>query len=280
MRLENPPQPEQYDPQREQPLRELAILLGGVLALGIVAALALAALAGHVAPRLPFSIERDFAASRLTVDPRFAAQARDLQKIAERLANALGVPPEMTLTVHYSDEMTVNAYATLGGHIVVFRGLIAKVDSENALAAVLAHEIAHIYHRHPAAAAGRGVAIGLALSALSTAIGNSVAERIMGSTGVGVLLRYSREQETQADDDALKAVAAVYGHLGGAADLFETLRKAEPDAASRFEILRSHPLAERRIEHVRQFAASRGIAADGPRTPLSLPLPKPATDPG
>lgn len=279
MRFENTPQPEQYDPESQQPLRELGILLGGVLALGVLAALALALLAGFLAPRLPFAVERDFMASRITVDPRFETQSHELQRLADRLATALSLPPDMKLTVHYSDEMTVNAYATLGGHIVVFRGLIARIDSENALAAVLAHEIAHVRHRHPAAAAGRGIAIGLALSALSAAIGNSVAERIMGTTGLGVLLSYSREQETAADEDALQAVATVYGHLGGAADLFEALKDAHPNSDGGVEIFRSHPFSDRRIEHVRQFAESRGIPADGPRTALALPLPKPADQP-
>lgn len=279
MKLENPPQADQYDPEAEQPLRELAILLGGVLALGLVVAIALAFGAGLIAPRLPFSVERDFMASRMTSDLRFEAQSRELQRLADRLAAALALPPEMVLTVHYSDDMTVNAYATLGGHIVVYRGLIARVGSENALAAVLAHEIAHVRLRHPAGAAGRGVAIGLALSVLSSAIGNSVAERIMGATGMGVLLSYSREQETAADDDALRAVAKTYGHLGGAADLFETLKKAHPNAEGGLELLRSHPYSDRRIEHVREFAAHNGVPADGPLTRLDFSLPNPSQSP-
>jgi predicted Zn-dependent protease len=279
VKLENPPQADQYDPEAEQPLRELAILLGGVLALSLVAVLVLAYFAGMLAPRLPFSVERDFMAERMTADPRFTAQAAELQRLADRIGTALALPPEMKLTLHYSDDMTVNAYATLGGHVVVFRGLISRVDSENALAAVIAHEIAHVRHRHPATAAGRGIAIGLAISMLSSTVGNTVAQRVMGTTGMGVLLNYSREQETAADEDALRAVAAVYGHLGGAADLFETLKKAHPDSEGGLELFRSHPYSDRRIEHVREFAARHGIAADGARTPLMLPLPKPTDQP-
>lgn len=276
MKLENPPQADQYDPDAEQPLRELAILLGGVLALGLIVAISLAFFAGLIAPRLPFSVERDFMASRMPSDPRFTAQSRELQRLADRLAAALALPRGMVLAVHYSDDMTVNAYATLGGHIVVHRGLIARVNSENALAAVLAHEIAHVRLRHPAGAAGRGVAIGLALSVLSSAIGNSVAERIMGATGMGVLLSYSREQETAADEDALRAVAAVYGHLGGAADLFETLKKAYPNSEGGLELFRSHPYSDRRIDHVREFAARHGISAEGQLIPIAMELPQPS----
>lgn len=279
MKFENPRQPEPFDPQTEQPLREMAILLGGVIAISLIAVLTLAFVAGSLAPRLPFSVEHDFMAQHMQVDPRYAPQSARLQAMADRLGAALDLPPEIELTLHYSDDLTVNAYATLGGHITVFRGLITRVDSENALAAVVAHEIAHIRHRHPAAAAGRGVAVGLALSVLSASVGNSVAERVAGTTGMGVLLNYSREQESAADEDALRAVAKVYGHLGGAADLFEALKKSNPGTEGGFEIFRSHPLSERRIEHVRDFAARNGIPAEGPRTRLDFPLPNPSQAP-
>lgn len=279
MKLENPPQPEQYDPKAEQPVREMAILLGGVLVISLVAALVLAYFAGMLAPRLPFAVERDFMARHMPVDPRFAPQSAALQRLADRIGTALSLPPEMTLTLHYSDDKSVNALATLGGHITVFRGLVERVGSENALAAVIAHEIAHVRLRHPAAAAGRGIAIGLVISLFSSAVGNSVAERVMGATSMGVLMNYSREQETAADGDALRAVAAVYGHLGGAADLFEALKKANPNAEGGFEIFRSHPYSDRRIEHVREFAARYGIPVEGPLTPLALTLSVPANRP-
>ena len=86
----------------------------------------------------------------------------------------------------------------------------------------------------------------------------------MGTAGMGVLLNYSREQETAADEDALRAVAQVYGHLGGAADLFETLKQSHPGSEGGFEIFRSHPFSDRRIEHVREFATRNGIPVAGP----------------
>lgn len=276
MKLENPPQPEQYDPDAEQPFRELVILLLAVLAIALIATAGLAWLAGGLAPRLPFAVELNFMAEKMKVEPRFASESAKLQRLADRIGTAMALDPTMKLTLHFSDDLTVNAYATLGGHIVVHRGLIARVGSENALAAVLAHEIAHIRHRHPAAAAGRGVAIGLAISTLSLAVGSGVAERVAGATGVGVLLSYSREQETVADEDALRAVANLYGHLGGAAALFETLKKAYPGAEGGYEIFRTHPFSDRRIEHVREFAARNGVAEGGPLTPLDFPLPQPS----
>ena len=64
--------------------------------------------------------------------------------------------------MHYDASDTVNAFATLGGHVVIYRGLLEKLPNENVVAMVVAHEIAHIKHRDPVAALGRGVAITLA----------------------------------------------------------------------------------------------------------------------
>ncbi|MCE9640850.1 MAG: hypothetical protein K8S22_12010, partial [Betaproteobacteria bacterium] len=69
-----------------------------------------------LAPRLPFAVECDFMATRMTADPRFVVQEAGLQQLADRLGAALNLPADMKLTLHYSNNMTVNAYATLGGH--------------------------------------------------------------------------------------------------------------------------------------------------------------------
>jgi hypothetical protein len=274
VKLENPPQPEQYDPAAEQPVREMAILLGGVLVISLALALVLAYFAGMLAPRLPFAVERDFMATRMTADPRFVVQEAGLQQLADRLGAALNLPAEMKLTLHYSNDMTVNAYATLGGHIVVYRGLLSRVTSENALAAVLAHEIAHVRHRHPAAAAGRGIAIGLVITLLSSALGNSVAERIMGTAGMGVLLNYSREQETAADEDALRAVAQGLWAPGRRRRPVRDPEAIPSGIGGRLRDLPLPPLlrpahrARARIRCVRN-----GIPVAGPLTPLALSLP-------
>ena len=63
----------------------------------------------------------------------------------------------MKLRVHYVDTAVPNAFAALGGHIAVTRGLYESVQSENALALVLAHEIAHVRARDPIAGIGGGL---------------------------------------------------------------------------------------------------------------------------
>lgn len=67
---------------------------------------------------------------------------------------AQGLPASIKVTVHYIDEPVINAFATIGGHVFIYRGLIDAITSENGLSMVLAHEIAHINNRHPIAALG------------------------------------------------------------------------------------------------------------------------------
>jgi len=141
-----------------------------------------------------------------------------LKPLADRIAHAMDLPEEMKITVHYADVDEINAYATFGGHVVINRGLIDKLPNENALAMVMAHEIAHIKHRHPIRSLGRAAVVIIALMAVAGLQGNDVVGTIIGDTGALTLLSFSRGQESQADRSALEAVAGVYGHVAGALD--------------------------------------------------------------
>ena len=147
---ENPQIPEGINVSPTHPLKDFALLLGGVSALIVVAVLALSFAAGYLVRFVPFEQERALASS---IDANWLKQSHSaddkrreqyLQALGRQLAAAMDLPAEMQITVHYASDDTVNAMATLGGNIVVFQGLIDTVDSENALAMVLAHEIAHI----------------------------------------------------------------------------------------------------------------------------------------
>jgi predicted Zn-dependent protease len=170
--------------------------------------------------------------------------------------------------VHYADEPTVNAMATLGGNLVFYRGLLRKLESEDAVAMVLAHEIAHVRLRHPAAAMGRGVAVGLVVSAVSVGVGRSLGGDAVQRAAVLPLLKYSRDQERAADELALRALVKVYGHAGGAAEVFRVLADAVPGGEARMAILQTHPHGEERIARLQALARENGWPLDGPRMPL------------
>ncbi len=65
----------------------------------------------------------------------------------------------MAVTAHYVTDDTINAFATLGGHLMVYQGLMRRMPGENALANVIGHEIGHVKLRHPVSSMGRGLVI-------------------------------------------------------------------------------------------------------------------------
>ncbi len=276
MEYSNPKIPEGINSSQEHPLKEFSLLLFGIGLLVGILFIFLATAADYIAPHIPFSIEQQVANQYTQNRPEAAepsAEAKQinryLQQLANQLANIQVLPEEMPITVHYIEEDTVNAFATLGGHILIFRGLLDEISDENVLAMVMAHEIAHIKHRDPLRGAGRAIIFGLAISMVSMAIGNQVIDQFISGGGMLTALQYGREQESEADKMALNALHTRYGHIGGATELFEILDTQRNEKGFESpEFLSTHPESQHRIERIEQIAAAKGWAIEGPRTPL------------
>lgn len=275
MRLENRPPAEGINSSTENPLKELAWLLGGGVAIVVALAFAVSLAAQWIAPRVPYKYEARLAQAlpALATAPdteQGRAVQRELQVLADRLAKHMKLPDGMAVRVGYSDSKTVNAFATLGGQTVFFRGLLARIDNEDALAMVMAHEMAHLQHRHASAALGRGVALGVLLSVISSELGRSAASGVLSQAGLATTLSFTRDQEREADDVALAVVAREYGHLGGAMDLFQLMATlpGAGSAAPQIEFLRTHPLTRNRQLAIQEWARRHGVPLDGARRPL------------
>jgi Zn-dependent protease with chaperone function len=272
-RLENRLPPEDLLERDKHPLRELAWLLAASLAALAVLVLATGFVARWLAPKLPF--EHELALAERLFDEAGAAQRADaatrerhaaLQALAERVAGVMALPPGLRVVVTDEPSEQVNAYATVGGRIRVFHGLLRRLNSEEALAALLAHEIAHVKHRHVAAGLGHGLAVALLLSVVSPEGGAQAAQAVLGGAAQLALLGYSREAERQADADALAASLALYGHGGGLASLFAALPQADAPAGTAW--LRTHPDTAERLALLRAAAEAQGARLEGPATPL------------
>jgi predicted Zn-dependent protease len=276
VRLENRAPAEGINASHENPLKELTWLLAGSLGIIVLLVFAVSLAAQWIAPRVPYKYEAKLAATL----PSFATAPNnesgrqvqsELQSLADRLAARMDMPDGMIVRVGYRDDATVNAFATIGGQAVFFRGLLRKLDNENALAMVMAHELAHLKYRHASAALGRGVAVGVILSVVSAELGRNATAGVLSQAGMATLLSFNRDQERQADEAALRALHSEYGHVGGAIDLFDVLTRAngqrEPSAPV-VEFLRTHPLTANRIAAIKQWAAQNGAAVDGLRRPL------------
>jgi predicted Zn-dependent protease len=268
--LENRLPAEGISSSTEHPLREFAWLLGASLA-GLAALVVVVGwLASWLAPRVPFAAE--VALAERVVDPAaprgHADRTAALQAIADRVASRMDLPAGMTVVLAYEDSPVINAYATLGGRIRVYSGLLDQLQSEDELAALLAHEIAHVRHRHVAASLGRGLAVALVLGVVSADAGAAAAQSTLGQAASLAMLSYSREQEAQADADALRAVVALYGHAGGVTALFHRLRDAAGDGGPEWTVLRSHPLTDARLAAIEAETTRQAWPASGPLTAL------------
>lgn len=190
-------------------------------------------------------------------DPVLQAYVREL---ASELDDQLGSDRELELRVFVVQGDMVNAFATLGGYIFVFDGLIEAVEDENSLAMVLGHEIAHVHHRDPLLGTGRAMLIQLALSTFS---GNGLDPNTVNVGSDVVLNQYSREQELAADELALQLVQGRYAHVGGATRLFEIIRDDAEDLQFA-EFLSTHPATDARIERIEALTAENGWPVDEP----------------
>ncbi|WP_317930159.1 M48 family metallopeptidase [Halioxenophilus sp. WMMB6] len=255
MSYENPQIPEGINYSTEHPLKDFAWLLVTVLGATAVMVALLFVLAGYLVRFIPFSTEATLAqpfTSEFTQQAEPGPTQHYLQSLANQLAAAEQLPQGMTITVHYIDDDVVNAFAGLGGHIYLHRGLLAKLPHENALAMVIAHEIAHIKNRDPIVASGRMLTVVVALSCLVGLGDSDLAQGMVTQATSLTALAFSRHQEQRADDDAASALLSHYGHLSGASALFETLQQEAGLELPAF--FSSHPGTQQRLGHLAELA--------------------------
>lgn len=276
VKFENRLPAEGINSSQENPLKELAWLLAGSVLAVVILVLVVSLGAQWLAPRIPYRYEAKLAATL----PSFVSAPdnesgrgvqAELQALADRLSAHLGMPEGMVVKIGYRDQKTVNAFATIGGQAVFLRGLLAKIESEDALAMVMAHELAHLKYRHVSAALGRGVAVGVILSVVSAELGRSAVAGVLGQAGMATVLSFNRDQERAADEAALHALRDEFGHIGGAIDLFDLLlqsKERDESSVPAVEFLRTHPLTANRVAAIQRWAAENGVATDGPRRPL------------
>ena len=276
MEYSNPKLPEGINTTEEHPLKEFAVLSGGVLLCIVVVVMALGFSADLLARRIPFSYEQAMVSSYPGSVPESHPVDAVLQPLAGRIAEAMDLPDDMTITVHYQDSEIVNAAATFGGHIILYRGLVSRLPNENALAMVMAHEIAHIKHRHPIRSLGRVAMVSLSVMALVGIEGGDTASSVVNDAGGLTLLTFSRAQEQEADREALAAVNKLYGHTAGAMDLYEVL--LEPASESVGELpafMSTHPLTLDRIRELKAMQRDLGWSASGTTQLLPVGLNRP-----
>ncbi|MDQ7032628.1 MAG: M48 family metalloprotease [Desulfonauticus sp.] len=192
----------------------------------------------------------------LIQDPEIVSYVRN---IVQRLARTVPNYP-FKIEVDVVNNNSMNAFATLAGYMVVYSGMIVHVDSDSELAGVLAHELAHLTQRHVAKNIERSRLIGLGtmLTLLAGIFvgGNTQAGQalIVGSLAGGqtALLKYSRDDEREADQIGLNYLLKAGYNPWGMVLIFEKIRRQKwLSGASIPTYMSTHPGIEERINYLK-----------------------------
>lgn len=150
----------------------------------------------------------------------------------------------------------INAMAAPNGMIFISTGLFDLINDEDTLAAVMAHEISHVVHRHGIKSLAEGQSVNSTTSGgeVVAALDCSGASQLL-TAGFSVIVGdivatllekgYSREQEYEADKDAAELLAKAGYNPAALKRLFKLLQQAKKDSGGWFS---THPSPEDRIE--------------------------------
>ncbi|WP_324670688.1 M48 family metalloprotease [Hymenobacter sp. GOD-10R] len=151
------------------------------------------------------------------------------------------------------DDATQNAFATPGGHIYVFSGLIKYLDQEDQLAGVIGHEIAHADRRHSIKSLQKQYGVSFLLS---IALGKNPGQLAQIAAGLGQL-KFSRDYEREADSYSVAYLKATnYYSCDGTAGFFIKAEKAGQSNPPEF--LSTHPNPGSRIANIQAKAKQLG----------------------
>ncbi len=150
------------------------------------------------------------------------------------------------------DDKTLNAFAVPGGHLYVYTGLIKFLDTEDQLAGVMGHEIAHAALRHSTQQMTKLYGIDALLSIVTGKQDPGMVEQL----AIGLAsLKFSRSHEADADEQSVIYLCSSSLNAAGAAGFFE---KIKGKGGNPPEFLSTHPDPGNRIKDIKAKAQSLG----------------------
>ena len=206
-----------------------------------------------------YVIQNSFAPSNDTNNDYYYSVFQDyVQEIVDNLPGEI-LPDDYRIKIEVIDDYSINAFAAPGGRIILTKGLLDNIKSENGLMFVIGHEIGHLCRKDHIKEFARS----FAASIISTIHFN-------GNLDIVDLLLLiensdSRQAEIQADQWGLKTILAIYGHAGGATEFFGILKDNDIGTDAEYAMLSSHPATNDRVDAVEKIIKSNDI----PILPLS-----------
>lgn len=205
-----------------------------------------------------------------------AALQTYVSEVGQRLVAQIepGVPAldwEFTLL----DSEVINAFALPGGKVFITRGLASRFTNEAQLAGVLGHEIGHVTARHGNQRISKQIGFNVLIGAAAVGVGiadsdsdvrryGQYAVPALAIGGNVILLKYGRDEESQADLLGVRYMARAGYHPAGQREVMEILAAASGGGGGGRppEWLSTHPFPETRIERLNQIIAEQYPDAD------------------
>lgn len=218
---------------------------------------------------LPWTAERLVMVVPRSVDERIGEAAyqqlalalredRDRTRALQEFGDRLKLAPSYAPTYHVVLDDQVNAFALPGGHIVVFTGILDKMDSAEELAALLAHEATHVEERHSTRMIARSMAGYLFLSLLIGDV-NAVVAVVADNANALRNLDYGRGLESEADEVGQQRLWENGVDPQAMVKLLELLQREASDMPQKVAFLSSHPLTSERIAAAQAKAQELGV---------------------
>ncbi|MDI3527330.1 MAG: hypothetical protein PWR03_1513 [Tenuifilum sp.] len=189
---------------------------------------------------------------------QYADAYNHIERVMEAILNSNDIRYSKTFNwqvkiIHNDD--VINAFAAPGGYLYFYTGLIKFLDNEAQLAGVMAHEIAHADRRHSTQMLTKQYGFSILLSII---LGEnpSQLEQILSQLALGgTLLKYSRDNEYEADKFAITYLYDTDYHPYEMAKFFEKMMGSTHKIP---EFLSTHPSDENRIKNIEEVWKSMG----------------------
>jgi Zn-dependent protease with chaperone function len=216
---------------------------------------------------------------------------RYINVLGDSIAQLTARGGELDWKFYVVNSSEVNAFAVPGGYIYVNRGLIDRAKNLSELAGVLGHEIGHVVKRHSIKQMQQqqGAQVGVTLGCvLLNVCGTGIAQAGINVAGSAIFAKFSRDDETQADEVGIENVVRAGISPKGIPEMFQILldeRQSNPGAVELW--FGTHPTEEGRIADTQAIinkidpAILRSLTYDSPRfhdfkqRVQSLPAPPP-----
>ena len=200
------------------------------------------------------AFQQTLAKAKLSSD---AGASEMVTRVGSRIAAVTGHPEYKWEYRLIQDDKQANAFALPGGKVAVYTGILPITRDENGLAAVLGHEIGHVVARHGGERISQQMLVNVGLETTMAALsrGNpatvqAVASLLGAGATVGVLLPWSRAQESEADHLGLILMAKAGYDPHAARDLWVRMAAASQGSGKPPEFLSTHPSEPTRIKQI------------------------------